>query len=77
MPRQTEAPKVFACACGVSYAHQPNLCRHKKTCTYVEPAPRKEAQVTADAGLDELYKRLGELHIEIKQLELLIMLKTS
>lgn len=42
------------------------------------PKPQEPLQgVTNDTGLNELYMRLGKTYIEMKQLELLIMLKTQ
>ena len=42
------------------------------------PKPQEPLQgITNDTGLNELYQRLGKAYIEMKQLELLIMLKTQ
>lgn len=42
------------------------------------PKPQENLQgITNDTGLNELYQRLGKAYIEMKQLELLIMMKTQ
>ena len=64
MPRTSDKPKAYACACGKAYTASSNLSRHKKTCQHVHdatPPPtvtNTAVQVPNDATLKTSVKEI-------------------
>ena len=58
MPKVTNALKTFECACGKSYAHAPNLTRHKKTCNHTTESTKTITQTDEIAELKAIILRM-------------------
>lgn len=74
MPKVTDALKNFVCACGKSYAHAPNLTRHKKTCNHTTESTKT---ITQTDEITELKAHIVRMEKKLDALTAYIMKKET
>lgn len=53
-PKNPKNPNLFNCQCGNVYKHMSSLCKHKKTCKFINP-------FKTDTVLEEYHKKIDKL----------------